>query len=475
MSVVSIHWFRQDLRLGDNPAFERAARSGAILPIYILDDDAAGEWAMGGASRWWLHKALQSLNAQLGGRLRLYRGKATEIVPRLVTHYQANALSWSRCYEPWRMVRDSEIAKHVEEMGCETIRLNGSLLWEPWTIKKKDGGPYKVFTPYYRKGCLQSAAPAVPIAVPSELSFCSALEDDGSVSLDALDLLPEVPWHLSLEAHWDVSEDGAQKALAAFMDGGLGGYKAGRDFPSKFHMSRLSPYLHWGQISPNQVWHAANFAQDAGGLDVDVDHFRSELAWREFSYSLLYYNHDLPKRPLQAKFDGFDWREDFDALTAWQKGQTGIPIVDAGMRELWQTGYMHNRVRMIVASFLVKNLRFHWRHGEEWFWDTLVDADLAANSASWQWVAGCGADAAPYFRIFNPVLQAERFDPDGVYIRKYVPELAALPNKYLFKPWTAPKDILDRAGVQLGQSYPEPVVDLKQSREGALAAFKALS
>ena len=475
MGAVSIHWFRQDLRLADNRALVSAARSGDILPIYILDDETAGDHAMGGASRWWLHHALQSLNAQLGGHLRLYRGAAADIIPRLVDAYDAQMLSWSRCYEPWRMKRDATIASDVEEMGCEMVRLNGSLLWEPWTIKKKDGGSYKVFTPYFRKGCLQAAPPETPIAAPEALSYCTGIGDDGSVNLEALGLLPDVPWHLSLADCWDVSEAGAQAALSQFIDGGLDGYKAGRDFPSKAHMSRLSPYLHWGQVSPNQVWYAANFAEEQCGLEVDSDHFRSELAWREFSYSLLYYNHDLAKRPLQTKFAQFDWRQDPYALSAWQRGQTGIPIVDAGMRELWQTGYMHNRVRMIVASFLVKNLRLDWRDGLAWFWDTLVDADLASNSASWQWVAGCGADAAPYFRIFNPVLQAERFDPGGHYIRRYVPELSGLPNKYLFKPWMAPDAMLEQADIRLGETYPKPIVDLKESRSAALQAFKALS
>ena len=475
MTNVAIHWFRQDLRLSDNPALCKAIEKGTVLPIYILDDDNAGLDAMGGASRWWLHEALDLLNKQLDGHLRLYRGDARKIVPELVKRYGARAVTWTRCYEPWRVKRDKEIVERLEAMECESVRVNGSLLWEPWSIKKQDGTPYKVFTPFFRKGCLLAPPPAAPMDAPDQISFVASQKEDGGLALEALGLIPSIPWHEQMIPHWDIGEDGAQKALERFLDDGLNGYKSGRDFPSRPNVSRLSPYLHWGHISPNQIWHALAELDDDAISDRDIDHFRSELAWREFSYSLLYYNQDLTTKPLQPKFAGFEWRDDPAALKAWQKGLTGIPIVDAGMRELWQTGYMHNRVRMIVASFLIKNLRTDWRQGEAWFWDTLVDADLANNAASWQWVAGCGADAAPYFRIFNPVLQAEKFDPDGSYIRHYVPELVKLPNKYLFKPWEAPKALLDEAGVQLGESYPHPVVNLKASREAALEAYQALS
>ena len=475
MSDIAIHWFRQDLRLSDNPALAKAVEHGALLPVYILDDDNAGPDAMGGASRWWLHEALGVLNDQLSGHLRLYKGDARTLIPQLAAHYGARVVSWTRCYEPWRVARDKAIKEQLDAQDCETIRLNGSLLWEPWAIQKQDGTPYKVFTPFFRKGCLQAPPPAAPMDAPTDISFTKPQEDDGAISLDELSLLPAVAWHRQMAPHWDIGEAGAQVALKRFLDDGLNGYKSGRDVPAQPHVSRLSPYLHWGHISPNQIWHALDDLEDDAIPDQDVDHFRSELAWREFSYSLLYYNPDLTKEPLQPKFAGFEWQNDPEMLRAWQKGKTGIPIVDAGMRELWQTGYMHNRIRMIVASFLIKNLRTDWREGEAWFWDTLVDADLANNAASWQWVAGCGADAAPYFRIFNPVLQAEKFDADGRYIRHYVPELSKLPNKYLFKPWAAPKDILMEAGVRLGETYPAPIVDLKASREAALDAYKALS
>ena len=295
--------------------------------------------------------------------------------------------------------------------------------------------------------------------------------EDKILSLDELDLRPEFNWDEMLAPHWTIGEEGARERLNDFIDTGLAHYKEGRNLPAKPFVSRLSPHLRFGEISPNQAWYAITSQGDGK----DIDHFCSELGWREFSYSLLYHNPDLAVVNLQKKFDGFPWASDPSALAAWQKGETGVPMVDAGMRELWQTGFMHNRVRMITGSFLIKNLLLHWHHGERWFWDTLVDADPASNSAGWQWVAGCGADAAPYFRIFNPVTQGQKFDPDGDYVRQYVPELAALPNKYLFNPWEAPDDLLREANVELGVTYPKPIVDLKASRERALAAFKSLS
>ena len=294
------------------------------------------------------------------------------------------------------------------------------------------------------------------------------------VSLDELGLLPDINWYDEIAANWSPGEDGARKRLATFLDKGIGDYKEGRNRPDQRHVSRLSPHLHFGELSPNQAWYAVDDSGTGLDLETNADCFLSELGWREFSYNLLYNQPELPTRNLQKKFDRFPWREDAEALRRWERGKTGYPIVDAGMRELWRTGYMHNRVRMIVGSFLVKNLMLHWHHGEHWFWDTLLDADLASNSASWQWIAGCGADAAPYFRIFNPVTQGKRFDPEGRYVRHYVPELEALPDKYIHAPWEAPDDILAAADIRLGDTYPEPVVDLKASRERALAAFKSL-
>ena len=289
-----------------------------------------------------------------------------------------------------------------------------------------------------------------------------------------MQLLPDIPWHKKMEQYWQPGETGAHKRFEEFLDNGLKDYKEGRNYPARSNVSRLSPHLHFGEISPRQVWQDICARMIADRCERDGEHFLSELGWREFSYNLLYHFPELPRINLQKKFDRFPWRNDIDALKAWQRGQTGYPIVDAGMRELWGTGYMHNRVRMIVGSFLVKNLLLHWHHGEDWFWDTLVDADLANNSAGWQWIAGCGADAAPYFRIFNPVTQGRKFDSQGIYVRRYVPEISQLPDKYLHSPWEAPQEVLTQAGVRLGENYPAPIVDLKQSRERALAAFKYL-
>lgn len=465
---VTVMWFRQDLRLSDNPALVEAAKHKTVLPIYILDDESAGEYRMGGATRWWLHYSLASLDKSLDGALSLYHANAVDVFKDLCDRFDIQSIYWNRCYEPWRMERDTKIKDFLKSKDIEVKSYNGSLLWEPWQVKKDDGDPYKVFTPFYRKGCLNLDEPRAPLNAPKDVEYCH--DQDHALGLDALKLLPNIPWDKQLEPHWTIGEDGAHQRFQAFLNEGLSQYKEGRNLPAKPYVSRLSPHLRFGEISPNQLWHTVRNLGD----DKNIDHFCSELGWREFSYSQLYYNPDLPKKNLQGKFDDFPWVKDDTALTAWQKGQTGVPMVDAGMRELWQTGYMHNRVRMIVGSFLVKNLRLHWHNGERWFWDTLVDADLANNSASWQWVAGCGADAAPYFRIFNPVTQGSKFDSDGEYIRHYVPEIADLPNKYLFSPWEAPDNILKEANVILGETYPKPIVDLKQSREAALEAFQSL-
>jgi len=467
---VAIMWFRQDLRLADNPALSRAAQGGRLLPIYILDDENAADHAMGGASRWWLHHALARLNRNLEGALRLYRGRAEDLLPQLVETHGADLVCWNRCYEPWRIARDKGIKSALVEAGIKVESDNGSLLWEPWEVLKADGTPYRVFTPFYRRGCLGAAPPRKPLPVPHSLIAANG-KDTLAVGLDDLDLLPRVRWDRSLEPRWTIGEAGAKQQLEAFLDDGLTNYKEGRNFPARRNVSRLSPHLHWGGISPHQVWHAAAMAAPSA----DLDHFRSELGWREFSYSLLYHFPDLPTTNLQTSFDRFPWRSDPDLLQRWQRGQTGVPIVDAGMRELWQTGYMHNRVRMIVGSFLVKNLLQHWHEGARWFWDCLVDADLASNSASWQWIAGCGADAAPFFRVFNPVLQGRKFDPEGSYTRRFVPELADMPVSHLFNPWEAPAELLKAAGVDLGTTYPKPAVDLKRSREEALAAYKQIN
>jgi deoxyribodipyrimidine photo-lyase len=464
-----IVWFRQDLRLTDNHALTEAVKLGEILPIYILDDDNADEFKMGAASRVWLHHALNDLDRQLAGQLRVFEGDATEILPALCQQYHVEGVYWNRCYEPWRIQRDKKIKQTLVELNIPAHSFAG-LLWEPWTVLKKDQTPYRVFTPFFQKGCLASPAPKRPIPKPSSIDYANVQVSD--LTIDELHLLPHKQWDKGMMSHWQVTEQAAAQRLQHFITTELSDYKDGRNFPAKAAVSRLSPYLHFGQISPQQIWYALEPLEE----NTQAFALKRELVWREFAHSLLYYLPHLPQKNLQAKFDCFPWQTDYDpkVLKAWQQGQTGYPIVDAGMRELWQTGYMHNRVRMIVASFLVKNLLIDWRVGQAWFWDCLVDADLANNSAGWQWVADCGVDAAPYFRIFNPVLQGEKFDKQGVYTRRYVPELANIADKYLFNPWQAPADVLAQAGIELGKDYPLPIIDLAESRQRALDAYQQL-
>lgn len=426
---------------------------------------------MGGASRWWLHHALESLNESLQGKLNLFRGDPLPILSRLAKQYSAARVVWNRCYEPWRIARDSKIKTALQALGTEVESFNGALLWEPWQVLKKDKSPYKVFTPYYRRGCLSSSAPRRPLEVPANIRWLPL--SDESLSLDSLGLLPNIPWDKDMRTIWQINENAAQERLDRFIMSELEDYRDGRNYPDKANVSRLSAYLHFGQISPNSAWHRVSDAAPMIKNEASIDTFLSELGWREFSHYLLYHFPQLPRENLQSRFNVFPWSADTDDhLQAWQRGRTGYPLVDAGMRELYSTGYMHNRVRMVVGSFLVKNLLIHWHRGEEWFWDCLVDADLAANSASWQWIAGCGADAAPFFRIFNPITQSEKFDKQGEYIRRYVPELAAMPSKYIHAPWQAPADVLESADVVIGANYPAPIVDIKESRERALDAFK---
>ncbi|MDG1436169.1 MAG: deoxyribodipyrimidine photo-lyase [Rickettsiaceae bacterium] len=468
--IKSICWFRQDLRIHDNPALYNASKEGEVLPLYILDEDLPSEEALGAASKVWLHHSLESLNKNLDSNLIVKKGKPAEILMELVDLYSIDDIHWNRCYEPSSINRDKAIKKIFEEKGIDTKSYNGSLLWEPWDVLKDDGTPYKIFTPFYRRASLNGPELREVLPKPKKISY---IGEESPTNISDLGLLPSIEWNKKIEGIWSIGEDVAYKRLDSFLEDGLEGYREGRNFPSKNNVSCLSPYLHFGEISPNYIWNKVS-SQKNNYYIQDTEHFCSEIAWREFSYYLLYHFPGLPKHNLNQKFNVFPWQEDEHLLKLWQRGKTGIPIIDAGMRQLWETGYMHNRVRMIVASFLVKNLLINWRCGAKWFWDCLVDADLANNSASWQWVAGCGTDASPYFRIFNPVTQAQKFDPEGEYIRKYVPELKNLSNKYLFSPWEAPKPFLQEAGVFLGKDYPHPIVDLKESRTRALEAFSTL-
>ena len=465
----AIHWFNQDLRLLDNPALTEASYGKEVLSVYILDDAREPNDSMGQASMVWLYHSLVSLNNSLDDKLSFFRGDPLNILSRLCVKYQINEIFWNQIYEPRIMERDAYIKEQMKLKGVSSHTYNASLLWDPDNIKKEDGTPYKVFTPFYRKGCLLRAIdPRKPLPVQENISFLD--KDENSLRIDDLELLPNVGWDKKISQYWNIGEEGAHKQLSKFLEIGIKDYKEGRNYPAKPYVSKLSPHIHFGEISPNQVWYVLKQEES----NKNIDHFMSELGWREFSYNQLYFNPGLRTKNLQTKFDRFPWKSDKDSLFAWQKGLTGVPIVDAGMRQLWETGYIHNRVRMIVASFLVKNLLLHWHYGEQWFWDCLVDADLASNSASWQWVAGSGADAAPYFRIFNPVTQGQKFDSEGKYVRKYVPELEKVPNKYLFNPWEAPENILQDADVVLGKNYPKPIVDIKESRKEALSAFESI-
>ena len=460
----SIHWFRNDLRLTDNPALI-AASGNDVLPVYILDSEDLED--MGQASKLWLHHSLKIPDQSLEGKLHIIQGNSIDEIEKLIDSEQIDAIYWNRVFEPKKGSKDNDLIKSLE---IDYHIFNGSLLWEPESILKDDGTPYRVFTPYYRKGCSKANPPRKPLSKPNTLNLIA--DNKHSVKLDKLGLLPKISWDKKIMRHWVCGESAAQNRLNDFVNEGLTGYKEGRNFPRKNNVSRLSPHLHFGEISPNQIWYAAKENNDCASND--KDHFMSELGWREFSHSLLYHFPELPYKNLQSKFDLFPWNHDEKKLEAWRHGKTGYPIVDAGMRELWQTGYVHNRIRMVVGSFLVKNLLIDWRYGERWFWDCLVDADLANNSASWQWVAGCGADAAPYFRIFNPITQGNKFDSTGTYTRRYVPELEKLPDKYLFSPWEAPDEVLSTANIELGVNYPQPIVAASDSREMALAAFASI-
>lgn len=476
---TAIVWFRNDLRLGDHPALNAAIDKGlAILPVYILEDEAPGEVALGGASRWWLHHALAALSDALekaGAPLHLRRGRADDILPELAEASDAAYVAWNRRYEPWAIETDKRIKATLKEKGVTVESFNGALLYEPWEVETKQGKPYGVFTPFWKAECAlgdPSAPTPAPKTVPSA-------PRDGLGESDRLDdwgLLPTRPdWAGGLRATWTPGEAGARTRLDAFLEEGVADYPDTRNRPDFEGTSRLSPHLHHGEISARQVWHwSLERLRATGGQKIErgVWAFLREISWRDFNHNLLFHNPTMTQANYQSKFDAFPWREDPAGLKVWQKGMTGYPLVDAGMRELWETGYMHNRVRMLVASFLVKDLLIPWQRGEEWFRDTLVDADLANNVANWQWVAGCGADAAPYFRIFNPVTQGEKFDPEGDYVRRWVPELTELPTRHLHAPWKADARTLAAAGVELGRTYPRPIVDHGHARKLALDAYQ---
>ena len=469
-SGATLLWFRQDLRLADNPVLTEAlAGGGPVLAVYVLDEEAGGRWAPASASRWWLHHTLESLAADLqdrGATLVLRRGPSADAIATLARECGATEVHAGVMHEPWARARDTQVAEALEAQGASLRLHRVSTLFGPDDVRTKTGGIYGVYTPYAR-ACRALGEPAPPQPAPKRIPGAKPPASDALASWGLLPTRPD--WSGGMRETWTPGEAGAHRRLDAFMKRGVAGYDEGRNIPGQDSTSMLSPHLHWGELSPNQVWHAALEAGKGKALDV----FLSELLWHEFSAYVLWHRPTLPDAPLREAFAAIAWRAEADELHAWQHGRTGVPIVDAGMRQLWNMGWMHNRVRMITASFLVKQLLTDWVEGEAWFWDTLVDADLAANSASWQWIAGCGIDAQPYFRVFNPVSQGEKFDPDGTYVRRWVPELKDVPTRWLHAPWDAPDGVLDKAGVTLGETYPRPLVDLSEARTRALDTFRA--
>jgi len=472
--MTSLLWFRRDLRLADNPALTEALRVDPVIPVYIHDPEAGGDWPEGSASRWWLHHSLQALDrslGKLGSRLIVRRGPALSCLKQLVAETGARRVFWNRRYEPSSLACDSHIEQKLQGLGLSVETFNSALLYEPWQITRAGKLPYKVFTPYWK--ALQAAGLDQPLlSAPSLMPPVAS--SIASLPIETLELLPKIPWDGGLREHWQPGESGALARLETFLATTLAEYGTLRDRPDRAGVSRLSPHLHFGEIGPRQIVQAVHASAP---FPASAECYLRQLVWREFAHHLLYHFPHTPTQALNERFGDFPWAEvDRVRLAAWQRGETGIPFVDAGMRELWRTGWMHNRVRMVTASLLTKNLRYPWLVGARWFWDTLVDAGLANNTLGWQWVAGCGADAAPYFRIFNPVLQGERFDPEGAYVRHWLPELASLPANWIHRPWLwmASPTMLQKAGVCLGQNYPLPIVDLKHSREHALAAFASL-
>ncbi len=464
-----IVWFRRDLRIADNPALSEAAITGKpVICLYIYETDTARP--LGGASLLWLHQSLLSLAADLkaiGAELYLRKGAAWEVLGGVIEQSGADTVYWNRRYDEDARTRDAEIKADLTTQNIDVKSYRANLLSEPWTVEKKTGGYYKVFTPYWR-AAQDNIDTSEPIAAPSKLNNYK-----GELIRDELGdwgLMPTSPdWGRKMLPSWTPGTAGAAKALSNFVAEAVGDYPDARNRPDKeTGTSRLSPHLAFGEISPKQIWQGCKADIDIAGK------FLAEIGWREFSYVLLFHNPKLAVQNFKPAFDSFEWNADDGALARWQKGQTGYPFVDAGMRQLWQTGWQHNRVRMVTASFLIKHLLIDWRKGEEWFWDTLFDADPASNAASWQWVAGSGADASPYFRIFNPFSQGEKFDPNGDYVRKFVPELKHMPNKFIHRPWEAPEAVLKSANVELGGNYPKPIVDHKEAREKALANYKQM-
>jgi deoxyribodipyrimidine photo-lyase len=462
-------WFRLDLRLADHPALDAAARTGLpVVPVFIWAPEEDGEVRPGAASRWWLHQSLLRLDESLrakGSRLVVWRGPVAETLAALAAETHALRIFSNRVYEPAALAGEKPLDARLRERGISVERFNGSLLFEPGSIRTTTGGPFQVFTPFWRALWNARGGLRKPVPAPARLSAPAAWPR--SLTVADLDLLPKIDWAAGIRAAWKPGEEAAQTRLRSFARNAVNHYGSERDRTDRDGTSRMSPHLHFGEMSPLQIWHAVVDAPRG-------ESYLRQLAWREFSYHLLCAFPETLGKPFNPQFRHFPWRSNARRLKAWQQGQTGYPMVDGGMRQLWATGWLHNRARMIVASFLVKHLLVRWQDGAAWFLDTLVDADLANNTMGWQWVAGCGVDAAPYFRVFNPVLQGEKFDPGGEYVRSWVPELRDLPSEWIHQPWAAPPLVLAAAGVVLGKTYPRPIVDHVEARAAALQAFEAM-
>jgi deoxyribodipyrimidine photo-lyase len=476
-SGSALVWFRRDLRLTDNPALTAAVeRARHVVALYVHAPDEEGEWAPGGASRWWLHHSLFRLDAALrerGGQLCVRSGDTLVTLIAVAREAGAGQVYWNRLYDPALAKRDTRIQEALLEAGVDCESFNAALLHEPWEVRTGQGEPYRVFTPFWRT--CAARLDALPRPLPPPRRIPAPATTPVTLALEDLRLTPRIRWDSGLHEAWQPGEAAALARLDAFAEGAMTAYADGRNRPDRPETSRLSPHLHFGEIGPRQCLAAVrNAIAERPVAKVGADSFVRELGWREFAHHLLHHYPHTSTSPLDTRFDAFPWEPNDAWLEAWQQGRTGYPIVDAGMRELWATGWMHNRVRMIAASLLAKNLRQSWLRGARWFWDTLVDADLPNNTLGWQWTAGCGADAAPFFRIFNPMLQTERFDPERAYLRRWLPELRSLPDTWIHRPWEAPPTVLSAAGVELDRSYPRPIVDFRDSREAALAAYGAI-
>jgi len=471
-----IVWFRKDLRLRDHAPLRAALDADApIVPLFVWSPEDEGEWPLGSASRWWLHHSLTTLAADLaqrGAPLIIRTGRAASVIPELAQCIGAKAVHWHTRYEPAAIDVEHELRRRLLKHKIEAHGFEGALLHNPHELRTKQGTPFKVFTPFWRSLC-NHAHVEEPLAAPRAIPGWSG--PLMSVSVEDLSLLPTIDWAAGLRDAWAPGERGAQQSLKQFIAQALRGYTERRDIPGVTGTARISPHLAFGEVSPRQIWHDIHtLALKDSALRADANKFMSEIGWREFAHHLLVHFPHTATQPLDRKFLKFKWSRNTAHLKAWQRGMTGYPIVDAGMRQLWHTGWMHNRVRMIVASFLTKDLRIHWLDGARWFWDTLVDADLANNTLGWQWTAGCGADAAPYFRIFSPVRQGERFDSDCAYLRRWIPELASIPNRFAHKPWEAEPTKLFNAGLETAQEYPAPMIDHTEARSAALKAYETL-